>query len=176
MSSRSSTRCGRSPSRPSIAGRPFLGICFGAQVLAWSLGAPIVKAPVREVGYVPLRPTADAADDAVLGHYDDGDLVFEWHMDTFDLRPRRHPARRGRRRGASGVPGRRHARGRRSSTSRSTDPEIELWVGEVAETVEEEWGRSGEAIRREADVHQEVHEAKGAEVFRRFAGVVRERA
>src|SRR3954469_20085931 len=31
-------------------GTPFLGICFGAQVLAWSLGAEIRKAPVREIG------------------------------------------------------------------------------------------------------------------------------
>jgi GMP synthase (glutamine-hydrolysing) len=156
-------------------GIPFLGICFGAQVLAWSLGAPIVKAPVREVGYVPLRPTADAADDAVLGHYDDGDLVFEWHMDTFDLPPRATLLAAG-----DDVA---HQAYRVGDTTWATQfhfeidrPEIELWVGEVAETVEEEWGRSGEAIRQEADMHQEAHEAKGVEVFRRFATVVRERA
>ena len=64
---------------------PFLGICFGAQVLAWSLGAKIRKAPVREIGYVPLRPLGAAADDPLLSHYADGDPVFQWHMDTFDL-------------------------------------------------------------------------------------------
>ena len=64
---------------------PFLGICFGAQVLAWSLGAKIRKAPVREIGYVPLRPLGAAADDPLLSHYTDGDPVFQWHMDTFDL-------------------------------------------------------------------------------------------
>ena len=41
-------------------GIPFLGICFGAQVAAWALDAPIAKAPVREVGYVPIHPTAGA--------------------------------------------------------------------------------------------------------------------
>ena len=63
---------------------PFLGICFGAQVLAWSLGAKIRKAPVREIGYVPLRPLGAAADDPLLSHYTDGDPVFQWHMDTFE--------------------------------------------------------------------------------------------
>ena len=65
---------------------PFLGICFGAQVLAWSLNTPkIRKAPVREIGYVPLRPLGAAANDPLLSHYTDGDPVFQWHMDTFDL-------------------------------------------------------------------------------------------
>jgi GMP synthase (glutamine-hydrolysing) len=144
-------------------------------VLAWSLGAPIVKAPVREVGYVPLRPTADAAEDAVLGHYDDGDLVFEWHMDTFDLPPGATLLAAG-----DDVA---HQAYRVGDATWATQfhfeidrPEIELWVDEVAGTVEAEWGRSGDAIRREADVHQEAHEAKGAEAFRRFATVVRGRA
>ena len=30
---------------------PFLGMCFGAQVLAWSLDAEVGKAPNREVGF-----------------------------------------------------------------------------------------------------------------------------
>ena len=33
----------------------------------------------------PLRPLAAAADDPLLSHYTDGDPVFQWHMDTFDL-------------------------------------------------------------------------------------------
>jgi GMP synthase (glutamine-hydrolysing) len=39
---------------------PYLGVCFGAQLLAWALGAEVEKAPVREVGFEPLRPL-DAA-------------------------------------------------------------------------------------------------------------------
>jgi GMP synthase (glutamine-hydrolysing) len=157
------------------AGTPFLGICFGAQVLAWSLGAPIEKAPVREVGYVPLRPTAEAAADPVLGHYADGDLVFEWHMDTFGLPEGATLLATG-----DDVA---HQAYRLGDATWATQfhfeidrPEIDLWVGEVEDSVEREWGKSPEAIRTEADAHQRDHEAKGAEVFRRFARVVRERA
>ena len=42
-------------------GIPYLGVCFGAQLLAWSLDAPVTKAPVREVGFEPVRPTAGRA-------------------------------------------------------------------------------------------------------------------
>ena len=31
-------------------GVPYLGVCFGAQLLAWSLDGDVVKAPVREGG------------------------------------------------------------------------------------------------------------------------------
>ena len=33
------------------AGVPFLGSCFGAQLLAWTLGAEVKKSDVREVGF-----------------------------------------------------------------------------------------------------------------------------
>src|SRR5439155_6688943 len=64
---------------------PFLGLCFGAQVLAWALGADVVKAPLRELGFEPIRTLPAAADDPVLSHYADGDPVFHWHEDTFEL-------------------------------------------------------------------------------------------
>jgi GMP synthase (glutamine-hydrolysing) len=54
-------------------------------VLAWSLGAEVAKGPVREVGFEPLRPEPPAANDPLLSHYADGDMVFQWHMDTFEL-------------------------------------------------------------------------------------------
>ena len=66
---------------------PYLGVCFGAQMLAWSLDAPVMKAPVREVGFQPIRPTAAAAGDPLLSHLAGGDMEFQWHMDTFELPP-----------------------------------------------------------------------------------------
>ena len=66
-------------------GVPYLGVCFGAQMLAWSLDAEITKAPVREIGFEPIRPLATAADDPLLAHYEPDDHVFQWHMDTFTL-------------------------------------------------------------------------------------------
>jgi GMP synthase (glutamine-hydrolysing) len=151
---------------------PFLGICFGAQVLAWSLGSEIRKAPAREVGYVPIRPLPSAVDDPLLSHYPDGEPVFQWHMDTFDL-PR----------GAEllvtgdGVANQAYRIG---ETTWATQfhfeidvPELELWVDEVADTVEAEWGRSPEQLRAEAAAHHERHEDLGREVFRRFVKVAR---
>jgi GMP synthase (glutamine-hydrolysing) len=154
---------------------PYLGICFGAQVLAWSLGAPIAKAPVREVGYVALRPTAAAGGDPLLDHYADGDMVFEWHMDTFDL-----PA--GATLLATGDDVVNQAY-RLNDTTWATQfhleidrAELELWVGEVADTVEADWGKTGEQLLAEADRFQAAHERAGAELFRRFAKVAQERS
>ncbi len=156
-------------------GTPFLGICFGAQVLAWTLGSPIVKAPVREIGYVPLRPTAAALQDPVLGHYEDGDMVFEWHMDTFDL-----PVGASLLAAGDGVANQAYRLGEATWATQFhfeiDRPEIDLWVDEVAGTMERDWGKSRAQIETEADTHQGAHEAKGAEVFRRFAKVVSDRA
>lgn len=156
-------------------GVPYLGICFGAQVLAWSLDARIDKAPVREVGYVPLHPVPAADDDPLLSVYEDGDMVFQWHMDTFDL-----PA--GATLLATGDAVRNQAL-RLNDVTWATQfhfeidvPEIELWVGEVADTVEAEWGKTPAELRAEAEAHHAVHEDKGREVFARFLKVAQERA
>jgi GMP synthase (glutamine-hydrolysing) len=154
---------------------PFLGICFGAQVLAWTHGADIRKAPRREIGYVPVRPLAPAADDPLMSHLADGEPAFQWHMDTFDL-PR----------GAEllvtgdGVANQAYRLGDATWATQfhlEIDvPELELWVAEVADTVQDEWGKSPDELRAEAVAHHERHEDMGREVFRRFVKVARERA
>jgi GMP synthase (glutamine-hydrolysing) len=130
---------------------------------------------VREVGYVPLRRTGAAAGDPLLDHYMDGDMVFEWHMDTFALPP-------GATLLATGDDVENQAY-RLHDTTWATQfhfeidrAEIELWVNEVADTVEADWGKTGEQLRAEADRFQAAHERAGAEVFRRFAKVAQERA
>jgi GMP synthase (glutamine-hydrolysing) len=154
---------------------PYLGICFGAQILSWALGNPVEKAPVREVGYVPIRPTPAAIGDPVLEHYADGDMVFEWHMDTFVL-----PEGATLLVAGDDVT---HQAYRIGDTTWATQfhceidrAEMELWIGEVADTVEAEWGKSPAALRHEADRHQTAHEVKGAEVFRRFVTIAKERS
>lgn len=156
-------------------GTPYLGICFGAQMLAWAIGADIFKSPVREVGYVPVRPLEAAAEDPVLAHYADGDMVFQWHMDTFDLPASAVPLATG-----DDVPNQAYRIG---DTAWATQwhfeidrPEIELWTTEVADTMETEWGKTPAQLHTEADLHQRAHEEKGAETFRRFVKVVAGRA
>jgi GMP synthase (glutamine-hydrolysing) len=153
-------------------GTPFLGICFGAQVLAWSLGSAVGKADVREVGYVPIHPLPAASSDPLVSHYADGEPVFQWHMDTFDLPVEAELLVTG-----DGVPNQAYRVG---DTTWATQfhleidvPEMEVWIDELADTVEAEWGKSPEQLRAEAAEHHERHEQLGNETFRRFVSVCR---
>jgi GMP synthase (glutamine-hydrolysing) len=67
------------------AGLPVLGICLGAQMLARAFDAPVYRAAVRELGFKPVRVTDLGRRDALLGAFQTGDRVFQWHEDTFDL-------------------------------------------------------------------------------------------
>lgn len=63
------------------ADRPTLGVCFGAQMIAAALGAPVYPGPAKEVGFHPLSMIDPASP---LAHLADVD-VLHWHGDTFDL-------------------------------------------------------------------------------------------
>ena len=151
---------------------PFLGICFGAQVLAWSLGAKIRKAPVREIGYVPLRPLGAAADDPLLSHYRDGDPVFQWHMDTFDVPDDAEQLATGDQVAAQAfrIGDRTWATQFHFEIDR---PEIDLWINDVGESLARDWPTDPARLRTEATAHQAHHEQQGTEVFRRFVQVTR---
>jgi len=153
-------------------GTPYLGICFGAQMLAWSLGAAIRRSPVREIGYVPLRPLAAANDDQLLSHYTDGDLVFQWHMDTFDLPADAEPLATG-----DHVASQAFCLNDRTWATQFhfeiDRPEIDLWIEAAGPALETEWDTTSARLRTAASAHQARHEEQGAEVFRRFVEVAR---
>jgi len=75
------------------AGRPYLGICLGAQILARSLGAQVARHPagLHEIGFVRIEPDADgeeavAGGDAAEGEFLDAPLhVFHWHNEGFEI-------------------------------------------------------------------------------------------
>ena len=67
------------------AGLPVLGICLGAQMLARAFDARVYRAPVRELGFKPVRVSDEGERDVLLGAFSTGDRVFQWHEDTFDL-------------------------------------------------------------------------------------------
>ncbi len=64
--------------------QPLLGICLGAQMMARALGATLHSGTAHELGWLPLTLTPTGMDSA-LRFLGDGNLVFQWHSDTFDL-------------------------------------------------------------------------------------------
>lgn len=73
--------------RAVTAGRPVLGICLGAQLIAQVLGARVYRGERREVGWAPVTLTADGRDDEVFGAAPERPVVFHTHEDTYELPP-----------------------------------------------------------------------------------------
>lgn len=67
------------------SGKPMLGICLGAQLIAHAAGADVYRAKQPEVGYQPITLTA-AGETSCLSHMAGSQFnVLHWHGDTFDL-------------------------------------------------------------------------------------------
>lgn len=67
------------------AGKPTLGICLGAQLMARALGARVYSSGRKELGWSPLTLTAAGRDSPLAALAPEKTRVLHWHGDTFDL-------------------------------------------------------------------------------------------
>ncbi|HEY6451728.1 MAG TPA: glutamine amidotransferase [Steroidobacteraceae bacterium] len=66
-------------------GKPVLGICLGAQMLAHVLGARVYASPIHELGWKPLRLTEEGRGSAIAPLAPELTSLLHWHGDTFEL-------------------------------------------------------------------------------------------
>jgi len=67
------------------AGRPTIGICLGAQLMARSLGARVFPSGRKELGWAPITLSPAGRESAFRHLGQDNTAVLHWHGDTFDL-------------------------------------------------------------------------------------------
>lgn len=71
------------------AGKPVLGVCLGAQMVANVLGAKVYPGGAKEIGWFEVALTDAGAVDPCLSALKlpgkNAAQVFQWHGDTFDL-------------------------------------------------------------------------------------------
>lgn len=151
---------------------PYLGICFGAQALAWALDLSVHRAPVREIGFVPIRRTDATAGDPLLSPLVDGEPAFQWHMDTFEL-----PAGAALLATNDSVANQAFRLGNRTWATQFhfeiDRAEIDAWIdGAGDEGLRTAWGRSAAELRAEAASLCPQHERRGRHIFQRFVSFV----
>jgi GMP synthase-like glutamine amidotransferase len=65
------------------AGKPVIGICLGAQLIANSLGSKVYPNPVKEIGWYPIQSVK--TEKREVFKFPDRVDVFHWHGETFSL-------------------------------------------------------------------------------------------
>ena len=68
-------------------GRPYWGVCLGAQLLAASMGAAVSSGAAPEVGVGRVELSESAAGDAVFAAAPGAFDALHWHGDTYELPP-----------------------------------------------------------------------------------------
>lgn len=66
-------------------GKPVLGICLGAQMIANVLGSKVYRNAEKEIGWWPIQSTSASGHPHNVFRFSDHCVVFHWHGETFDL-------------------------------------------------------------------------------------------
>jgi GMP synthase (glutamine-hydrolysing) len=67
------------------AGKTVIGICLGSQLIASALGQAVFPNKEPEIGFFPVKFTAEAQKHSLFSIFPDEMPVFHFHGDTFDL-------------------------------------------------------------------------------------------
>lgn len=67
------------------ANKVVLGICLGAQLIANALGAKVGPGENKEIGWFPVRKTADGNKSKLVDSMPGQLVVFHWHGDQSDI-------------------------------------------------------------------------------------------
>ena len=67
------------------AGKPVLGICLGAQLIARALGAEVTRNAWTEIGWFDVSLDAAARGARLCAGFPDSFSAFHWHGDTFAI-------------------------------------------------------------------------------------------
>lgn len=65
-------------------GKPILGICLGAQMLAFEAGGNVIEGPEKEIGWYPVRIHRGQGEH-LLSDVPDQSVVFHWHGEQIEL-------------------------------------------------------------------------------------------
>lgn len=67
------------------AGKPVLGICLGAQLIANVLGAEVTPNKHKEIGWFGITKTAENSAHPIVQYLPEHETVFHWHGDRFAI-------------------------------------------------------------------------------------------
>jgi GMP synthase-like glutamine amidotransferase len=151
---------------------PVLGICLGAQMLARAFDARVYRASVRELGFKPVRVTDLGQRDVLLGAFQIGDRVFQWHEDTFDL-----PAGAELLIAGDDVPMQAFRLGGKAWGVQfhfEVDADgVEAWLRAAEPTLMRVWKRTADEVRDELRIYLDAQQQRSRVLFAAFADQVR---